>query len=279
MDLSKNSFYFLLKSLLKNLSKNKVLMFFLFLPILQNSQASGSFTNRILESSFANRILGSSLTENSVTWRYVFKISTFEPSTEKHFVCTAVLVRWNALLTAGHCLKNDRVVRKIRLFKGSLVHKTISLFSDDVEHIVHPEYKKTGMKRYDVGLVVLSNVDFPAGYYPATWNSNRHFNNWNNLEGKYAYIVGASHNGIGTIGYAKGIISKSNHSGVWVTGDQSNGTCKGDSGGGVFAYFDGRPVLIGIHATRLPGQKNTCNPGGYNVAFSPDIREWVLDNS
>jgi secreted trypsin-like serine protease len=213
-----------------------------------------------------NRVIqgGTITTEQSKSWRSVVRLYISGNST-----CTGTFIGYRKILTAAHCVNKGSYLTDVTFFKAGSEYTTVSLSKADQKVKVNPDFYD-GNYRDDLAVVYLNRSILPSGYYAMNVVSTNEIKSFSDLEGKKVYMLGASHNKMGTLAFAKGVVERA-YSSIDVRGDRGKaGICGGDSGGPLVMDTGRELILLGVLAgyhmsyNKTAGDK--CTEGGH---YSP----------
>ena len=148
-----------------------------------------------------------------------------------YLIGSGILIRPNVVLTAGHCIEDDDI------FSITIGDEEIAVKNT----VLHPRYSKTfGRIQDDIGLIFL---EYDSNYEPATIGCVEWMERYQDIT-TVGYSFGyKKYSKYNVFRYFGTVVEEPNYmkfiprpASVW----------PGDSGGGVFARFEGKKYVVGI---------------------------------
>lgn len=179
--------------------------------------------------------------------------------------CTGTIISKNIILTAAHCVYNQKLnikAKSAKIFFRQDNNKFLEYKSINIK--IHPEYLTNNNKRYDIGLIKIKN--------------NNTISNEMNNNSYVELIEDLGNRGIQIIGYPADKINESTIT-LWsdkgIVFSEENGilsykidTTSGQSGAPILLENGN---VVGIHTS---GNKKI----NYGVHITKDILKWIVEN-
>lgn len=213
--------------------------------------------------------------------------------------CTAMLIRKNVLLTAGHCIKSSPDQLTVAFGNRPLAGQYVMRQAAKV--LVHPEYKNHNVNRNDIALVVLKE-NAPAGYEPlAIPNESFKFEPGMKFTasgyGRITGILDPTGRDTQGSGYLRHVeleveIFSDDENQFYVDQSEGKGICNGDSGGPAMMRYKGRDYAVGVASAiswLVPGElsdqakkeylekQNVCAHKSIYISVK-QYREWINES-
>ena len=273
----------------------KTNLYVLSFIVLCLTACGNSHHNENLENINEAIIGGQETPKDHLASRYLALI--YDKATDNY--CTAMLIRKNILLTAGHCIKSSADQITVAFGNRPLAGDYVMRQADKV--LVHPGYKNHNVNRNDLALVLIKD-SAPAGYEPLAIPEETFVVEPGMMftAAGYGRITGVTDptgrdtQGSGFLRHVNLQIDGFSEDGTQFYVDQTNGKgiCHGDSGGPAMMRFKGKDYAIGIASAiswLVPGElsdkakkeylekQNVCAHKSIYISVK-QYRDWINDS-
>lgn len=214
-------------------------------------------------------------------WQSTVRIR-FENEAGNGGFCTGVFINSDTILTAAHCKVGNNRRLTLEMFRNGDIPFTQRLSGNEYRYQAHPNYE--GNDSDDIAVIVLKDYRLPPdiGHFPAQLLTA-------GMEsaadpGRNVFVVGAGGTELGNgpsslLLYADGTIIQYTGKSIIeieINGDQA--ICAGDSGGPVFAAYDGNMYLVGITSSTIFSMDGRCGTNLYVNQIGTSRRMWIDDS-
>jgi|GEM_PF-4361968 len=201
--------------------------------------------------------------------------------------CTGIQLTRKIILTAAHCLNNERgrpSPTEITYYKnGEETSVSINKRIHGVETITHPDYEPLAPSKFrtDVGLIILKKGDLPKrGDVEILPGGDGSFDHPHNIKARRSLVFGTSHLKMDTLA---ALPVKGTHYSIekneltFKTYRDSSQVCKGDSGGPLLQYHRNTFKLYGV-LSKASAPTDKCSNQFIITLITPEIGAWISSN-
>lgn len=198
--------------------------------------------------------------------------------------CTGIQLSRTVLLTAAHCLDNERgqpSPTELTYYEnGKEIKVSINKRINETQTLTHPDYNPLEPKklRTDVGLIILNKGQLPdRGEVELFVGGDGTFDQPRDLKMRRSRVFGTSHLKMDTLASlsvkATAYDNKKNELSFKTT-RRSSQVCKGDSGGPLLQFHRSKFKLYGV-LSKAKGPANNCSNKFIITFITPDIKGWI----
>lgn len=234
-----------------------------FIVLCLTACGSSEHTETLINTPVDQGIIGGQETPKDVSTSHYLAL-VYDRHTDAY--CTAMLIRKNVLLTAGHCIKSDASYITVAFGNRPLAGEYI--MREAAKVLTHPSYRNNSVNRNDIALILLKETA-PAGYDPlAIPGEEVPFHEGSSFTaagyGRTTGVTdptGTDRQGSGTLRDVEVKVDtfSDDKSQFYVDQSDGKGICHGDSGGPAIMRYNGRDYAVGIASAiswLVPGELN-----------------------
>lgn len=258
---------------------NKCFFFFLVLSLSGLWGCSENSQSSIADLEDSQEIIGGRVV--SVKDRLAYS-TVFLLNLESNTVCTGSLISSDVVLTAAHCVPQNKNDLEVYFARNPLSSQSEALGHGLKEIHVHPQFSLDNFRQsIDLALLVLKERA-PTRYRPVSLAPKGTYS-----VGRRVWLAGYGRNsvlresGVGRLRKVRVPISFIDEHFFEVKQDEGKGICDGDSGGPVFTYYKKRLKLMGVSKMAYDkndtGSENCLTTGQFTSLASQDIHNWIGD--
>jgi len=198
--------------------------------------------------------------------------------------CTGIQLSRTVLLTAAHCLDNERgkpSPTELTYYQnGKETKVSINKRINEIQTLTHPDYNPLEPKniRTDIGLIILNKGQLPErGGVELLVGGDGVFDEPRHLFVRRSRIFGASSlqmNTLASLSVKATSYNEIKNELSFKTLRKSSQVCKGDSGGPLVQYHRSSFKLYGV-LSKAKGPANNCSNKFIITFITPDIKGWI----